>query len=108
MNTNNSVQFAKLAGASVKTLQRWDREGRLKPAARTLGNRRLDTPEQLNQFEDQTGHDRIPAGFQSGAKTGSVQPESRARTILDSPRDRSRRMDLRDRWRLEFQTAQIL
>ena len=34
---------------SVKTLQRWDREGRLKPAARTPGNRRLYPPEQLNQ-----------------------------------------------------------
>jgi putative resolvase len=50
MNTYNSAQFAKLAGVSVKTLQRWDREGRLKPAARTPGNRRLYTPEQLNQM----------------------------------------------------------
>jgi predicted site-specific integrase-resolvase len=47
--TYNSALFAKLAGVSVKTLQRWDREGRLKPAARTPGNRRLYTPEQLNQ-----------------------------------------------------------
>jgi DNA-binding transcriptional MerR regulator len=38
MNTNNSAQFAKLAGVVVKTLQRWDREGKLKPAARTPGN----------------------------------------------------------------------
>lgn len=49
MNTYNAAQFAKLAGVSVKTLQRWDREGRLKPAARTPGNRRLYTPVQLNQ-----------------------------------------------------------
>ena len=49
MSTYNSAQFAKLAGVSVKTLQRWDREGRLKPAARTPGNRRLYTPEQLKQ-----------------------------------------------------------
>jgi DNA-binding transcriptional MerR regulator len=49
MNTYNSAQFAKLAGVVVKTLQRWDREGKLKPAARTPGNRRLYTPEQLNQ-----------------------------------------------------------
>jgi predicted site-specific integrase-resolvase len=49
MNMYNSAQFAKLAGVSVKTLQRWDREGKLKPAARTPGNRRLYTPEQLNQ-----------------------------------------------------------
>ena len=50
MNTYSSAQFAKLAGVSVITLQRWDREGRLKPAARTPGNRRLYTPEQLNQM----------------------------------------------------------
>jgi predicted site-specific integrase-resolvase len=49
VNTYNAAQFAKLAGVSVKTLQRWDREGRLKPAARTPGNRRLYTPVQLNQ-----------------------------------------------------------
>ncbi len=49
MSTYNSAQFAKLAGVAVKTLQRWDREGRLKPAARTSGNRRLYTSEQLNQ-----------------------------------------------------------
>ena len=49
MSTFNSAQFAKQAGVSVKTLQRWDRAGRLKPAARTPGNRRLRAPEQLNQ-----------------------------------------------------------
>jgi len=49
MSKYNSAQFANLAGVAVKTLQRWDREGRLKPTARTLGNRRLYTPEQLNQ-----------------------------------------------------------
>jgi predicted site-specific integrase-resolvase len=50
MSTYNSAQFAKLAGVSAKTLQRWDREGRLKPVARTPGNRRLYTSEQLNQM----------------------------------------------------------
>ncbi len=49
MSTYQSVQFAVLAGVAVKTLPRWDREGRLKPSARTPGNRRLDTQEQLNQ-----------------------------------------------------------
>ena len=33
------AQFAKQVGVSVKTLQRWDREGRLK-AKRTLSGRR--------------------------------------------------------------------
>jgi predicted site-specific integrase-resolvase len=49
MNTVNSAQFAKLTDVSVKTLPRWDREGRLKPAERTPGNRRLYTQEQANQ-----------------------------------------------------------
>jgi len=49
MNTSNSAQLAKRAGVSVQTIQRWDREDRLKPAARTPGNRRLYTPEQWNQ-----------------------------------------------------------
>ena len=37
---------------AVKTLQRWDREGWLKDAARTHANRRLYTQEQLNQLLD--------------------------------------------------------
>jgi predicted site-specific integrase-resolvase len=41
MNTYNRADFARLAGGSVKTLQRWDREGQLKPAARTPGNQRI-------------------------------------------------------------------
>jgi predicted site-specific integrase-resolvase len=48
MNTYKANDFARLAGVSVKTLQRWDREGKLKPAARTPGNRRLYSQEQLN------------------------------------------------------------
>lgn len=48
MSTYNAAEFAKLAGVSVKTLQRWDREGQLKAAARTPGNRRLYSQQQLN------------------------------------------------------------
>lgn len=48
MNTYKVAEFARLAGVSVKTLQRWDRDGKLKPASRTPGNRRLYTQEQLN------------------------------------------------------------
>lgn len=54
VNTYNISQFAVLAGVAVKTLQRWDREGRLKPAARTPGNRRLYTQEQLNRLLNRT------------------------------------------------------
>jgi putative resolvase len=50
MNTYNIAEFAHLAGVSVKTLQRWDREGKLKPVARTPGNRRLYTQEQMNRL----------------------------------------------------------
>ena len=46
MNTYNVRQFASLIGVSVSTLQRWDRQGRLKPQ-RTPGNRRLYTDEHL-------------------------------------------------------------
>ena len=46
MNTYNVRQFANLIGMSVSTLQRWDRQGRLKPQ-RTPGNRRLYTDEHL-------------------------------------------------------------
>ena len=46
MNTYNVRQFANLIGVSVSTLQRWDRQGRLKPQ-RTPGNRRLYTDQHL-------------------------------------------------------------
>jgi putative resolvase len=39
-------QFAQKVGVAVKTLQRWDREGRL-VARRTLTNRRYYTDEDL-------------------------------------------------------------
>ena len=41
-------QFAERIGVSVKTLQRWDREGRLTPQ-RTPGNRRVYTDEHVQQ-----------------------------------------------------------
>jgi len=43
-------QAAKRLGVSVKTLQRWEREGRLIPVARTDSNRRLYTETQLREF----------------------------------------------------------
>jgi len=42
----NISQFAQKVGVAVKTLQRWDREGRL-VARRTLTNRRYYTNEDL-------------------------------------------------------------
>lgn len=41
---------AELLGVTVKTLQRWEREGRLIPVARTDSNRRLYTETQLRKF----------------------------------------------------------
>lgn len=41
---------ATLLGVTVKTLQRWEREGRLVPLARSDSNRRLYTESQLRKF----------------------------------------------------------
>lgn len=41
---------AKLLGVAVKTLQRWELEGRLIPVARTDSNRRLYTESQIREF----------------------------------------------------------
>lgn len=48
MSTYNISEFSKLTGVAVKTLQRWDREGRLVPS-RTPTNRRLYTDDHLAQ-----------------------------------------------------------
>lgn len=50
MEKNYSIsEAAKKLGVSIKTLQRWDREGRL-IANRTLGNRRYYTENQLSNI----------------------------------------------------------
>ena len=59
MNTSNVKnyrlnEFSELLGVSVKTLQRWDREGILK-AHRTPTNRRYYTYDQYLQFKGQSG-----------------------------------------------------
>lgn len=46
----NITQFAKLLNYSVKSLQKWDRDGILKPQTRTKTNRRLYSHDQLLQF----------------------------------------------------------
>lgn len=43
-------QAARLLGTTVKTMQRWEREERLVPAARTASNRRRYTESQLRAF----------------------------------------------------------
>ena len=49
-NTYNTAEAAKYLGFKVKTLQKWDREGRLVPAYRTPTNRRVYTQSQLDDF----------------------------------------------------------
>lgn len=51
-NTYNISEAAELIGVSVKTLQRWDREGKL-VASRTPSNRRYYTKNQLSEFCDE-------------------------------------------------------
>jgi excisionase family DNA binding protein len=48
--TMTTRQAAKLLGITVRTLQRWEREGRLVPATRTASNRRRYTESQLRAF----------------------------------------------------------
>jgi putative resolvase len=48
MNTYTIAQVAQRIGVSVKTIQRWDREGRLRPL-RTPTNRRVYTDEHFYQ-----------------------------------------------------------
>ena len=49
-NTVDISVAAKVLGVTVKTVQRWEREGRLLPIARTDSNRRRYTPSQLQDF----------------------------------------------------------
>lgn len=49
-NTLGTSKAAKLLGVTVKTLQRWEREKRLIPIARTTTNRRLYTESQIRSF----------------------------------------------------------
>src|SRR6185503_13556770 len=66
MSTYNVAEFAKLLGVTVKTLQRWDREGRLVPL-RSPGNRRLYTDDQLKQIlgskQEKKGQHRLKLGY---------------------------------------------
>lgn len=50
-DTLTSREAADLLGVTVKTMQRWEREGRLIPASRTPTNRRVYTLEQVRRFQ---------------------------------------------------------
>jgi putative resolvase len=53
-------EFAERIGVSVQTLRRWESEGRLKPASRTPGNRRLYSEEQLRAVLSEREKPRAP------------------------------------------------
>jgi putative resolvase len=50
-NTITISKAAEMVGVTVKTLQRWEREGRLVPVARTKTNRRVYAIEQVRTFQ---------------------------------------------------------
>lgn len=49
-NTISTGPAAKRLGVTVKTLQRWEREGCLLPIVRTVTNRRCYTERQIREF----------------------------------------------------------
>ncbi|MCY0897874.1 MAG: IS607 family transposase [Firmicutes bacterium] len=51
--TLTSHEVAQLLGVNIKTVQRWDREGRLKAAGRTATGRRYYTEDQILAFRHQ-------------------------------------------------------
>lgn len=51
--TLTSHEVARLLGVNIKTIQRWDREGRLQPAGRTDTGRRYYTEDQILAFRHQ-------------------------------------------------------
>ncbi len=63
---------AKLLGVTVKTLQRWEREGRLIPAARTDSNRRCYTEAQIRAFLGIQGNRQEPARLVAYCRVSSA------------------------------------
>ena len=49
IKTYDIAEFAALVNRSVKSVQRWDREKKLKAAGRTFTNRRYYTDEQVEE-----------------------------------------------------------
>jgi len=62
METTISIsKVAELLGVTVKTVQRWEREGRLIPHARTATNRRVYTLAQVRAFQGIRASEAIPS-----------------------------------------------
>jgi excisionase family DNA binding protein len=59
MATLKPSEAAKLLNVSVKTLQRWDRDGVFK-AGRTKTNRRVYTMSQVQEFKQDSMDSKVP------------------------------------------------
>lgn len=59
-NTITISKAAEMVGVTVKTLQRWEREGRLVPVARTKTNRRVYAIEQVRTFQGLRTSGHVP------------------------------------------------
>ena len=85
---------AKRLGVTVKSLQRWEREGRLITAGRTATNHRVYTHEQIAQFqglrlsggERQREDNRIVQSIFGGAEARLKEPASWVSRFLCSKR----------------------
>jgi len=83
MNTYTIAQFAQRIGVSVKTLQRWDWEGRLS-ASRTPSNRRVYTDEDLYKvFPRGRGTDRATVVYMRVSSQAQKPDLANQRSILE-------------------------
>ena len=74
-NTIRTGKAATLLGVSVKTLQRWEREGRLIPVARTDSNRclaALNLKLNLKRLATETARPVASPSSNGGAAAGTV------------------------------------
>jgi len=83
MSTYSITEFARRLGVSVKTLQRWDREGRLTPS-RTPTNRRVYTDEHLYQVLPQRrGLGRTTVVYMRVSSQAQKPDMANQRTVLE-------------------------
>lgn len=86
MNTLDVRQAADYLGRAVKTLQRWERQGRLIPSGRTPTNRRVYNKEQLDSFLGQRREVPQPTRIVAYCRVSSVaqKPDLKnQRTVIE-------------------------
>lgn len=74
--TLTSRDVARLLGVNIKTVQRWDREGRLKPAGRTATGRRYYTEAQILAFRHQRVEPQRPRKMVAYCRVSSSSQRS--------------------------------